>query len=87
VTRDATWTEQVIILDPGDTLVSFSDGLFDLLGGTTAALTDVATMVTGSTSCAHLMQRVTTLAAQEMALIDDVTVVAIHRAAITTASG
>jgi sigma-B regulation protein RsbU (phosphoserine phosphatase) len=87
VTRDATWTQQAVTLNPGDTLVSFSDGLFDLLGGTTAALTDVATMVTTSTSCTHLMQRVTTLAAQEKALIDDVTVVAIHRAATPGVSG
>jgi phosphoserine phosphatase RsbU/P len=86
VTRDGTWTEQHLTLSPGDTLVSFSDGLFDLLGGTTDAFTDVAAMVTGSTNCGHLIHRVTALAAQEKALIDDVTLVAIRRTATSGGS-
>ena len=80
IARDGTWTEWSITLDPGDTLVCFSDGLFDLLGGTTDAMIDVAAMVSGATSCAHLVERVTTLAAKESALIDDITLVAIRRA-------
>ncbi len=84
VTRDGTWTEQQLTLSPGDTLVSVGDGLFDLLGGTTDAFTDVAALVAGSTNCGHLVQRVTALAAKEKALIDDVTLVAIRR---TTTSG
>ena len=80
IARDGTWTEWSITLDPGDTLVCFSDGLFDLLGGTTDAMIDVAAMVIGATSCAHLVERVTTLAAKESALIDDITLVAIRRA-------
>ena len=86
VTRDGTWTEQHLTLSPGDTLVSFSDGLFDLLGGTTDAFTDVAALVTGSTNCRHLIQRVTALAAEEKALIDDVTLVAIRRTATSGGS-
>ena len=41
--------------------------------------TDIGAMVSGSSSCGHLIERVTALAAQEDALIDDVTVVAVRR--------
>lgn len=79
IAPDETWGERAITLAPGDTLVSFSDGLFDLIGGTTDAFTDIGAMVSGSSSCGHFIERVTALAAQEDALIDDVTVVAVRR--------
>lgn len=78
VTRDGTWAEQHITLHPGDTLITFSDGLFDLLGGTTAAFADIVAIVTTSTTAADIIDRISTLAARDT-LIDDVTTIIIRR--------
>ncbi len=75
---DPTWSENVITLAPGETVVSFSDGLFDLLGGDKQAIADVAAIVSSSPDCAGIIQRVTELAGNTT-LIDDVTVVAVRR--------
>ena len=78
VTRDGTWAEQRITLHPGDTLITFSDGLFDLLGGTTAAFSDIAAIVSTSSLVGDIVGRVTALTARAT-LIDDVTTVVIRR--------
>ena len=81
VVRDGTWAEQHITLRPGETLIAFSDGLFDLLGGTAASLDDVAAIVSTSAMCDDVIARVVALAARD-ALIDDVTVIVIRRDSI-----
>ncbi|MET3805327.1 serine phosphatase RsbU (regulator of sigma subunit)/anti-sigma regulatory factor (Ser/Thr protein kinase) [Nakamurella sp. UYEF19] len=73
-----TWAENVLTLAPGDTVVSFSDGLFDLLGGDKQAIVEVAAIVSSAADCAAIIQRVVELAGQTT-LIDDVTVVAVRR--------
>lgn len=73
-----TWVEQTLTLDPGDTVISFSDGLFDLLGGDEQAIVEVAAIVATSVDCAGIVARVSELAGQST-LIDDVTVVAVRR--------
>lgn len=72
------WQESSVVMGPGDRLVCFSDGLMDLLGGTEAALLDVAAMAAAADDCAGFVDAVSALAAQ-VALPDDVTVVAIGR--------
>jgi serine phosphatase RsbU (regulator of sigma subunit) len=73
-----TWTQGSVVTGIGDRIVCFSDGLFDLLGGTTAVIGDVAAMVAVADSCAEFIATVTDLAAGSP-LTDDVTVVAIGR--------
>lgn len=75
---DGDWSDSSVTLEPGDWLICFSDGLFDLLGGTADAFEDVAAIVRTSVDCAQVMRRVADLAAAEV-LIDDVTVVALRR--------
>jgi serine phosphatase RsbU (regulator of sigma subunit) len=86
ILRDTTWGETTVTLRPGETLICFSDGLFDLLGGTIDAFTDVAAIVAGSKSCAEVVDRVKVLAAAEV-LIDDVTVVVVRRNPSRNATG
>ena len=70
--------EREITLEPGDSLVSFSDGLFDLLGGDRQAIDEIAAIISGARSCTDIIDRVTALASGNT-LIDDVTVVALRR--------
>lgn len=73
-----TWDDGVVHLDPGDTLVTFSDGLFDLLGGGTQALSEVAAMVVAAPDAQGVLDRVATLAREEPPS-DDLTVVVVRR--------
>ncbi len=77
--------EYVITLAPGDSLVSFSDGLFDLLGGDHEAIAEIASIISSASSSAQIIERVRDLAADNT-LIDDVTVVALRRDRPGTAS-
>ena len=43
-----SWATSATALRPGETLVSFTDGVLDLYGGTLAALDEVAAVVTGT---------------------------------------
>lgn len=85
VLPDSVWHDQEVHLEPGDTLVAFSDGLFDLLGGDLQVLDAVAAMVHTSSSCQEAVDRVSALAAQAP-LPDDLTVVLIRRNAVTGSS-
>jgi sigma-B regulation protein RsbU (phosphoserine phosphatase) len=72
------WTAESLTLAPGDSLVAFSDGLFDLLGGDLAVLDDVATMVHTSATCQAVVDRVTALTTRDV-LPDDLTLLIIRR--------
>jgi serine phosphatase RsbU (regulator of sigma subunit) len=77
--REATpWPETGLWLAPGDRLICFSDGLFDLLGGTKESIDAVATVVAGATDCDDVIRRIVELTGQGT-LIDDVTIVAVGR--------
>ncbi|MCW2582930.1 MAG: putative protein kinase/phosphatase regulator hybrid protein [Klenkia sp.] len=76
--RDATWTERQLVLLPGDTLAVFSDGLFDILGGTTDSLDDLAALVRRDPEPAAVVAAVRELTAVS-APLDDVTVLAVRR--------
>jgi serine phosphatase RsbU (regulator of sigma subunit) len=73
-----TWDDGVVHLDRGDTLVTFSDGLFDMLGGGNQALALVAAMVAAAPDAQGVLDRVATLARDE-APSDDLTVVVVRR--------
>ncbi|SDO33954.1 Response regulator receiver domain-containing protein [Nakamurella panacisegetis] len=83
------WAAQSLTLSPGDSLIAFSDGLFDLLGGELGVLDDVATMVHTSATCQEVVDRITRLANRDV-LPDDLTLIVIRRDAVassTSASG
>ena len=72
------WTDGRAHLDAGDTLVTFSDVLFDLLGGGPAALERVAGLVAAAPDAQGVLDRVAALARDETPA-DDLTVVVVRR--------
>lgn len=68
-------------LAPGDLLVTFSDGVLDLLDGTLASVARVADTVRGATSAQDAVDRVLALVPAGEDRPDDLTVLALHRAA------
>ncbi len=80
VEADLPWTAHELVLEPGDTLLVFSDGLFDVLGGTREALDHVARLVRAHPRPDDLMDQIRGLTAAA-APLDDVTAVALHRRA------
>lgn len=73
-----TWTEQRVELAPGDLLLCFSDGLFDLLGGTHEALDVVAGLARLHPRPVDLIGAIRAMATDGLA-VDDVTALAIRR--------
>lgn len=65
-------------LEPGDTLVAFSDGVLDLYDGTLAAVENLSAIVTMADDAQEVVTRIATLAG-EMRLADDVTLVVVRR--------
>jgi hypothetical protein len=78
IDADQRWTEHELVLEPGDTLFSFSDGLFDVLGGTHEALGEVARLLEAHPEPDDLLRAVRALASAA-APLDDVTAVAVRR--------
>lgn len=74
---DTTWDEQTVTLAPGDTLVSVSDGVLDLVDGTLASLDGVDALVRASGSAQAVVDGLLALAGR--AATDDVTVVVVCR--------
>ena len=81
VLADEEWTEGVVPLAPGDTVVAFSDGVLDLFDGTTDCLPEIAAAVWDCVDAAHVVDRFTVLAKRVGIRTDDVTMVAIRRTA------
>ncbi|WP_369256471.1 PP2C family protein-serine/threonine phosphatase [Geodermatophilus amargosae] len=80
VEADLPWAAHELVLDPGDTLLVFSDGLFDVLGGTREALEHVARLVRAHPDPETLLDQVRGLTAAARPL-DDVTAIALRRLA------
>lgn len=72
------WATMSRHLDPGDTVLIFSDGLLDLFGGDHAAMGRVVELVAANRDPADLTARISELARRFVAT-DDVTAVAIGR--------
>ena len=77
---DLPWTAHEVVLDPGDTLFVFSDGLFDVLGGTREALDHVARLLRAHPDPHDLLAQVRGLT-DVAGSLDDVTAVALRRQA------
>jgi len=76
----AGWTTHELHLDPGDLIVTFSDGVLDLYDGTLGAVDRVAELARASASADELVERITGLASRQ-ANPDDVTVLVVRREA------
>jgi sigma-B regulation protein RsbU (phosphoserine phosphatase) len=72
------WQERHVVLARGDTFVTFSDGLFDMFGGSEPAFALIGRMVQESGGVEALVDRVRLLASAGTPL-DDVTVLAVRR--------
>jgi sigma-B regulation protein RsbU (phosphoserine phosphatase) len=73
------WHERHVVLARGDTFVTFSDGLFDMFGGSEPAFALIGRMVRETGGVQGLIERVRLLASAGTPL-DDVTVLAVRRA-------
>ncbi len=73
-----TWHSFEVHLNPGDMIVSFSDGVLDLYDGTLAAIDEIALLATAATSATDIVNVVQKLAAETINP-DDVTILAICR--------
>jgi sigma-B regulation protein RsbU (phosphoserine phosphatase) len=73
------WHERHVVLARGDTFVTFSDGLFDMFGGSAPAFALIGRMVQEAGGVQALVDRVRLLSSAGTPL-DDVTVLAVRRA-------
>jgi serine phosphatase RsbU (regulator of sigma subunit) len=78
ITDDWRWTERQVTLGPGDLFLCFSDGLFDLFGGTPDVLDVIADLAKRHPRPADLVTVLRSIAANGVPM-DDVTVLAIRR--------
>jgi len=74
---DTEWEQQQVVLEPGDTLVTASDGLLDLYDGTLDALDRVAALAMLASSSQEVVDALRTRARGTSS--DDVTVVVVRR--------
>ena len=72
------WTRHEAVLNPGDTLISFSDGVLDLFDGGFGSFDSVAALVTRSSSAADAVSILTSMAEDDPDS-DDVVVLAVRR--------
>jgi phosphoserine phosphatase RsbU/P len=73
-----TWNERELALDPGDMLLSFSDGVLDLSDGTLSAVDEVARIAATSQSATEVANALSARASRQPNP-DDVTLVVLHR--------
>ena len=72
------WTKHETVLQHGDTLISFSDGVLDLFDGGFGSFDSVAALVTRSSSAADVISILTSMAEDDPDA-DDVVVLAVRR--------
>jgi hypothetical protein len=77
---DTTWHSFEIHLNPGDMIVSFSDGVLDLYDGSLTAIDEVALLAAAATSAKGMVEALQKLASGKNNP-DDVTVLAVRRTA------
>ncbi|WP_226758415.1 PP2C family protein-serine/threonine phosphatase [Arthrobacter sp. SO3] len=75
---DTRWESYETQLDPGDMIVSFSDGVLDLYDGTLAAVDEIGHLAVSAGSAEELVDAVRRLA-QGTSNPDDVTILAVRR--------
>jgi hypothetical protein len=80
VFADGEWAEESVQLQPGDSVLVFSDGLLDLYDGTLSSLDRVVAAVQDGVDVRHVTDRFAVLS-RRIGVRDDVTAVAIRRTA------
>jgi phosphoserine phosphatase RsbU/P len=80
VLDDDTWEEQHTVMEPGDRLLLFSDGVLDLIDDTIDWWTPIARLLTEHHDAHEFLGRITQLVADRVGL-DDVTAVVVDRRA------
>jgi serine phosphatase RsbU (regulator of sigma subunit) len=81
VDDEATWEEAEVVLAPGDTLVSMSDGIIDLFDGTLDGLEKARAIVHEAKTARDAVEAIEALAG-EVGIPDDITVLVVrHKAA------
>lgn len=75
------WVAERVVLAPGDTLVSVSDGLLDLFESRESGLAAAIEVTLDSSTAQEIVERVSDFAAGR-ATLDDATVVVLRRAAV-----
>ena len=75
---DSRWDSLETRLEPGDMIVSFSDGVLDLFDGTLAAIDEIGKLAVSASSATDLVDAVARLA-RGSSNPDDVTVLAVGR--------
>ncbi|WP_240607039.1 PP2C family protein-serine/threonine phosphatase [Cryobacterium aureum] len=74
---DSPWEEQRVVLAPGSTLISVSDGVLDLFDGTLASLAAVDRLVRQASTAQAVVDSLMSLAG--LSAPDDVTVIVVRR--------
>jgi len=77
-TVEDDWTVHQVSLEPGDMLVSFSDGVLDLYDGTLGVMDEVAALARTAKTPRSLVEMIERVARRDGAP-DDVTVIAVQR--------
>ncbi|ABG05590.1 response regulator receiver modulated serine phosphatase [Rubrobacter xylanophilus DSM 9941] len=67
-------------LEPGDTLVAYSDGLAEARPGSLMAVGEIAGSLSGASGAREMLERLVGLAGAGESLSDDLTVLVLHRA-------
>lgn len=80
---ESTWHSMEIRLEPGDMIVSFSDGVLDLYDGTLRAIDEIALLAVSAASAKDIVDTVRVLASGTVNP-DDVTILAVRRSAHRT---
>jgi sigma-B regulation protein RsbU (phosphoserine phosphatase) len=78
---DETWAVAQVQLQPGDMLVSCSDGILDLYDGTLDSLRHVADIAHSSADAADVIERIRAVITGADLADDDITVIALRRLA------
>ena len=78
VFSDGDWAESAIELQPGDSVLVFSDGLLDLYDGTVSSLDEIVAVVRDGVDVQNVVDRFAVLS-RRVGVRDDVTAVAIRR--------
>lgn len=81
IVSSESWVTSTLTLAPGDMLVSCSDGILDLFDGTEESLGRVAGLAAGAPDARALVSRISSAADRRAVRDDDVTVLAVKRAA------
>ncbi|MET0990520.1 MAG: PP2C family protein-serine/threonine phosphatase, partial [Glaciihabitans sp.] len=75
------WTVAQVQLQPGDMVISCSDGILDLYDGTVESLRHIAEIRASSTDATDVIARVHAVIARSDLADDDITVLVLHRLA------